>query len=128
MAMPCGAVLIVDDNVDTRRALAAVLTIRGYETVGVCDGAEALSYLRRSGAAVSLVVLDLCMPRMDGFEFLHARAADPTLETIPVVVFSALNRDAVPRAVPFVRKGADPDHLLAVIEGCKLRAPRAEVS
>jgi len=115
--MPFGTVLLVDDNADSSRALAAVLTLRGYDTVAVGDGGEALDYLRASGESVGLVVLDLNMPGMDGFEFLRMRDADATLATIPVVVFSASDGARLPRAIPFVRKGTDPDQLLAMIAG-----------
>ena len=113
--MPSGSVLLVDDNADTSGALAAVLALRGYETVTIGGAAEALDYLRTTGDSVSLVVLDLCMPGMDGFEFLRVKAADATIADIPVVVFSAIDADRLPRAIPFVRKGADPDDLLAMI-------------
>ena len=114
--MRSGAVLLVDDNAETCAALSAVLALRGCETVTIHEGAKALEYLRTNGERVSLVVLDLCMPGMDGFEFLRVKAADPVLASIPVVVFSASNGDRLPRAIPFVRKGVDPDKLLATIE------------
>jgi CheY-like chemotaxis protein len=114
--MPFGTVLLVDDNADSSKALAAVLTLRGYDAVAVREGGEALEYLRASGESVGLVVLDLNMPGMDGFEFLRVKDADATLATIPVVVFSASD-ERLPREIPFVRKGTDPDRLLAMIAG-----------
>ncbi len=117
--MPSGTVLLVDDNADSSKALAAVLTVRGYDTVAVRDGGEALAYLRMAGDRVALVIVDLCMPGMDGFEFLRTKDADPTLATIPVVVFSASDTDRIPRAIPFVRKGSDPDDLLAIVESAR---------
>src|SRR3954467_4725101 len=114
--MPLGTVLLVDDNPDSPRALAAVLTLRGYDTVAVRDGGEALAYLRMAGDRVALVIVDLCMPGVDGFGFLRVKAADPTLAAIPSVVFSGGDADRVPRAIPFVRKGSDPDDLLAIVE------------
>ena len=112
-----GRVLIVDDNRETREALATVLGIRGFETVGVADGAQALAYLRSPGAAVWLVLLDLCMPRMDGDTFLQLKTADPGLKKIPVVVYSAAERSGLPPTIPFVRKGSSsPEQLFAAIE------------
>jgi len=106
-------VLVVDDNPYTREALEAVLSVRGFSAVSAADGQEALDYLRGGGTA-SLIILDLCMPRMDGYAFRAAQLADPHLATIPVVIFTATS-DSVDDAAPILRKGADPDLLLALI-------------
>ncbi len=110
-------VLIVEDNNETRRALSAVLSISGYDTIEARDGAQALACLRGPDGDVSLVLLDLCMPTMDGYAFLRAKTADPNLANVPVVVYSALGREGLPGGVPYVPKGSStPDQLLAVIE------------
>ena len=106
-------VLIVDDNPHTREALEAVLSVRGYSAVAAADGQEALDYLYAGGAA-SLIILDLCMPRMDGYAFRAAQLADPHLAAIPVVIFTA-TADSVNDPAPILRKGTDPDLLLALI-------------
>ena len=86
--MAASTILIVDDDAVTRQALTAVLGIRGYATMAVADGAQALAYLDESGASVSLVVLDLQMPVLDGFGFLAAQRRNPELMGIPVVIYS----------------------------------------
>ncbi len=106
-------VLIVDDNPYTREALEAVLSVRGYSAIAAADGLEALDYLR-SGGTASLIILDLCMPRMDGYAFRAAQMADPHLAGIPVIIFTA-TADSVNDLAPVLRKGADPDLLLALI-------------
>ena len=106
-------VLIVEDHQDTREALEAVLRLRGYSSVSVADGWDALAYLRGGGTA-SLIILDLYMPRMDGYAFRAAQMADPHLAAIPVVIFTA-SADTVNDPAPVLRKGADPDLLLALI-------------
>ena len=112
-----GPVLIVEDNNETRRALTAVLAIRGYDTLEARDGAQALECLRGPASKAALVLLDLCMPTMDGYAFLRAKTADPELADVPVVVYSALGREGLPGGVPFVAKGSStPDQLLAVID------------
>jgi CheY-like chemotaxis protein len=112
-----GPVLIVEDNNETRRALTAVLSISGYDTIEARDGAQALACLRGPTGGVSLVLLDLCMPTMDGYAFLRAKRADPDLANVPVVVYSALGPDGIPDSVPYVGKGSStPDQLLAVID------------
>ena len=60
-------ILVVEDNLNTRRLMEAVLTQHGYEPILACDGVEALEVLDRKH--VDLIVLDIMMPRMDGYEF-----------------------------------------------------------
>jgi CheY-like chemotaxis protein len=81
--------LVVEDDVDIRDTLAALLTEEGYfvETAG--NGEEALSKLR-GGLSPSLILLDLMMPVLDGFGFVESQKRDPLLRRIPVVVLSAL--------------------------------------
>jgi CheY-like chemotaxis protein len=110
-------VLIVDDNSDTRMALSAVLGIRGYRTVEVNDGAQALDYLRSAEQGAALVLLDLHMPRLDGHSFLAHKVADPRLRDIPVLVYSAVDGHGLPPDVPYLRKGSSTaDQLLDMIE------------
>lgn len=110
-------VLIVEDAADTRIALAEYLAIVGHRVATACDGLEALDYLRRAHGAVSVIVLDLRMPRMDGITFLDAKAADPKLRDIPVIVHSAVEPwKPLPPDVRYMRKGSvDPDELVDAI-------------
>ena len=81
------SVLIVEDDVDARESLCALLETEGYSVRAAGHGEEALRMLRASGACV--VVLDIYMPVMNGFEFLAEKARDPALAPLPVVVISA---------------------------------------
>jgi CheY-like chemotaxis protein len=81
-------VLVVDDESDIRQAGAEVLSYEGYQVMGACDGADALAKARAYRPA--LVLLDLMMPRMDGWAFRRAQQRDPEVSRIPVVVLSAL--------------------------------------
>ena len=87
MAEAC-SVLIVEDDADTRDALAAILESMGYAVAAAGDGIDALEHLR-SSACTCLIVLDLFMPRMNGWAFREEQMKDPQLSTIPVVVVSA---------------------------------------
>jgi CheY-like chemotaxis protein len=111
-------VLIVDDNRATRDALRAVLVTKGYRVAEAAGGTDALKYLRAGGEAASIVlVLDLAMPGMSGYEVHEELKRDPVLAKIPVVVFSALDDDGRLRdVVAYVRKAADPDVLLRALE------------
>ena len=80
-------ILVVDDDFDLRESLALLLALKGYEVMTACDGREALQTLQ-GGPRPCLIVLDLMMPDMDGFQFRRALLEDPTLAKIPVVLCS----------------------------------------
>ncbi|WP_246692813.1 response regulator [Methylobacterium sp. WL64] len=82
-----GDVLVVDDDADMRERLRSVLERNGWSVREAGDGAEALDRVRE--ATPRLVLLDLTMPVMDGFSFLHRLRAMPGCVEIPVVVLSA---------------------------------------
>jgi CheY-like chemotaxis protein len=86
-------VLIADDDPSIRRMLTVSLRRQGYQTTEACDGSEALGVMRAGEA--DLVVLDLRMPKVTGWEVLAERAADPKLRNIPVIVITAERGDRV---------------------------------
>ncbi len=86
-----GGVLIVEDDEDIRADLGAILRIKGYAVGEAANGREALEQLR-SGELPCLVVLDLMMPVMNGWELRAAMRADERLQNLPVVVVSGAGR------------------------------------
>jgi CheY-like chemotaxis protein len=80
-------ILIVEDDTDAREALALYLAAEGYPVLEAGDGREALERLRSS--AVCLILLDLMMPTMNGFDFRTEQLRHPELADIPVVVVTA---------------------------------------
>jgi CheY-like chemotaxis protein len=86
-------VLIVDDNEDVRRILELRLGLAGFDVSGAANGREGLAALR--GAKWDLVLLDLVMPEVDGFEFLAALRGAP--EPAPPVVVMTQYDDAANR-------------------------------
>lgn len=119
-------VLLAEDDGDVREVLSETLRESGYQVTAVENGAQALAMLR-SGIRPALILLDLLMPVMDGWEFLAARAADPELERIPVVVLSG-ERDVQERIraakATWVPKPVALERLFEVIE----RQERARVT
>jgi CheY-like chemotaxis protein len=83
-------ILVVDDHYEIRVALAELLEDEGYQVI-TAHGQEALALLRRGTVRPALIVLDLMMPVMDGWTFREIQASDPALQTIPVVVISAIS-------------------------------------
>jgi CheY-like chemotaxis protein len=85
-------VLIVDDDEDVRTALGEILSSEGFAVSEAADGIEGLRRAREERPDV--ILLDLVMPRMDGFEFRAAQRTDSRLAAVPVVVISAADRPA----------------------------------
>ena len=103
-----GAVLVVDDDPDARSRLRHVLEREGWVVAEAADGEEALRSV--AGARPQLILLDLTMPVMDGFTFLHTLREQPGGGDIPVVVLSArdlskVDRERLTGADRVIRKG-----------------------
>ena len=88
------SILIVDDDPGFLKWVAAALAAHGYRVATASDGREALARLRESGPP-SLILLDLLMPGVDGWQFREAQLQDPALASIPTVVMTAISRDYV---------------------------------
>lgn len=112
-------ILVVEDDNDIREALMGVLSDEGYPVLGAADGRQALDRLR-DGARPSLILLDLMMPFMNGWQFRAEQKLDAALSDIPVVVISA---DANVRqkaesldAVGYLKKPVELEGLLDVVK------------
>jgi CheY-like chemotaxis protein len=127
-----GSILLVEDDPLNRETLALLLGMAGFRVDTAADGAEALVRLA-DGAPPCLVLLDLTMPGVDGWEVLRRRREDPALATAPVVVVSALggvHREALLAlgARDVIQKPADPDELITLARRCcSLSAARVPV-
>jgi CheY-like chemotaxis protein len=108
-------VLIIDDDDDLRDSLRDLLQRRGYRVETAEHGQAALAVLAARGVPC-VVLLDLAMPVMDGWQFLSAVQADAALATIPIVIASAHGATHAPAGVAGVlRKPFDLDRLLQVV-------------
>ncbi len=85
-------ILVVDDAVALRRTLALTLERSGCRVLQARDGREAIEQLHQS-SSVDLVICDIEMPNMNGFEFLSARRQEPQLSKIPVVMLTSRSND-----------------------------------
>jgi CheY-like chemotaxis protein len=81
-------VLVVDDDPDIRESLETVLGIHGHPVATAADGSEAIELLRRKAAPPCLILLDLMMPGMNGFEFRAELESDPVLANIPIIIIT----------------------------------------
>ena len=109
-------VLVVDDNEDLRLLYTHALRCEGYSTSTAVNGQDALVSLKDpSTEKPHLILLDLMMPVMDGWEFLKAKSSSGEIADIPVVVCSAAPDQRLPKDVPVLRKPIDLGRLVDVV-------------
>ncbi len=104
-AMTAKTVLLVEDDYDVRDTLQDLLESEGFDVIPAANGKQAIDFLlygKTGGDFV--VVLDLMMPMVSGWEVLEVLTRDTRLVGIPVIVLSALANERPPRAQEFVRK------------------------
>jgi two-component system response regulator MprA len=113
------AVLLVEDDMESRDAIAAVLEACNFVVCEATDGQDALDQLA-SGYRPCAILLDLMMPRMDGWEFRERQRSDPELSRIPVALLTATAnvRQAKRLAVDAsFTKPVDLDGVIGFVEG-----------
>jgi CheY-like chemotaxis protein len=108
-----GPLLIVDDEVAVRDVLTELVSKDGREIVTASNGQEALDRLTKVPHPC-LILLDLMMPGMNGWEFLQRKSADPLVADIPTIVLSGSGRPA--GAVHQLAKPVDVERLLALVD------------
>ena len=109
-------ILVVEDNDDVREMMAVTLELEGHDVATAINGRDALNKLQ-TGDKPSLILLDLMMPVMNGWEFRRALEKDPTLNRVPVVIVSAATDELMRRSpdAVYLPKPVDMDELLHVI-------------
>src|SRR5712664_215702 len=117
LPMAAKRIVVLEDDGPLRAELLELLSEEGYEAMGYGEGRKALEALR-TGPPPDLILLDMYMPDMNGWEFRNAQKSDPVLALTPVVVLSGSDDPQV-RAVDAVlvlRKPFESRALLASIE------------
>ena len=120
------SVLVVEDHDDIREAIGEILEKEGYEIALAEDGERALDLLAELPRPCLLLV-DLIMPRMDGWQFLNRLSRDDRLATIPVVVMSAAANTTTASQHVVLKKPIDLDILVRIVREhcCGHRDPSA---
>ncbi len=85
-------ILVVDDSPAELASLRSILTDRGYQTVSASTGKEAL--VKAHAEKPTLILMDIVMPEMDGYEACRTLQADPATKSIPIVFISSKNQKA----------------------------------
>jgi CheY-like chemotaxis protein len=111
-------ILLAEDDEDLRQAMVDTLNDAGYSVEAVGNGRDALEWLEDTVAPPKLILLDLMMPVMDGWQFLSERQKTPKVASVPVIVLSAngtfLGEGEI---VAFLRKPVAVKPLLEIIAG-----------
>ena len=107
-------ILLVEDDELLRGAMKMVLEWEGYRVACAGDGRQALDFLR-AGGRPSLILLDVMLPGLDGWQFRQQQRRDPDLAKIPVVVVSILDAAECPEAAAHVRKPFAAEELLEAV-------------
>jgi DNA-binding response OmpR family regulator len=114
--MAKGKILVVDDEVNITQILEFSIGAEGYEVVTAANGEEAIDKARREQP--DLIILDVMMPRIDGFEACRILKANPLTKNIPVVLLTAKGRDIDKRlgrevgATDYIIKPFSPNKLI----------------
>jgi len=121
-------ILVVDDDDDVRLALTELLRQEGFTAVEACNGREALDYLLAAPTMPSLILLDLNMPVMSGWEVLRAVRSHLRFADLPIILVTGertptdpANREIVGR----LSKPFDADDLLALVRQHVVEPPAA---
>ncbi len=118
-AEPSARILLVEDDRDVRESIAEVLAEEGYRVSVAKTGVDALEQLGKSQRLPAVIVLDLMMPVMDGWEFWSLQQNHREWASIPVVVISAdtnaKDKASALRPIACLRKPLDIDELLAIL-------------
>jgi DNA-binding response OmpR family regulator len=123
--MGSATVLLVEDDLDIRDILQDVLEKEGYDVFPASNGKQAIDFLTMNQPArADVVILDLMMPLVSGWEVLRYMRGDPELTGIPVIVLSAVTSDRPNGAHKFIAKPFTLDSIFAAVRDCLANRPR----
>jgi CheY-like chemotaxis protein len=117
-------VVVVDDDEELRELVVQHLADLGFESVGFADGRAALAALRRPGGIPAVILLDLEMPGMTGWEFRREQLRDPLLAHVPVVIASGADPAAI-EADAYLPKPYESEQLCRLLARFTLDAAAA---
>ena len=108
-------ILIIEDDPLALEAFTDVLEMAGYTIIGASDGREGLERVHTSDPAPFLILLDLGLPVIDGWEFLRRQKNDTKIAHIPVIIVTATPSSRVPGADAVLKKPVNVDQLINLL-------------
>lgn len=124
-------ILIVDDSLDNQTLLKMLLEAKGYNVDCTSNGEEALCLLHSGTKLPDIILLDLRMPVMDGFDFRQLQCEDPSLKHIPVIIMSGDDNTSVTKLKTnseVLQKPLNISTLMATLERNVFRNSQSEQS
>lgn len=122
--MPAHTILLAEDDQDLQDVLQKLLEADGYDVIPARTGKQALEYLSvDSLSPPDLVILDLMLPLVTGWQVLKTIQHDPNLAKVPVVVVTATSRDRPTGVAAFLRKPLEVEVLLETLHSLRPRKP-----
>lgn len=126
-------ILIVDDDPDVREAVKIILETQPYELIFASNGEECLEQVKKN--TPDLIILDLLMPKKDGFEVIKELREHPSYPRIPILVLTAVKKEAAGRRYEletalrmdvddYIEKPIQPDDLIDRVKRILTRARR----
>jgi len=126
-------ILIVDDDPDVREAVKIILETQHYELIFASNGEECLEQVKKN--TPDLIILDLLMPKKDGFEVIKELRGHPSYPRIPILVLTAVKKEAAGRRYEletalrmdvddYIEKPIQPDDLIDRVKRILARARR----
>jgi len=126
-------ILIVDDDPDVREAVKIILETQPYELIFASNGEECLEQVKKNRP--DLIILDLLMPKKDGFEVIKELRGHPSYPRIPILVLTAVKKEAAGRRYEletalrmdvddYIEKPIQPDDLIDRVKRILARARR----
>ena len=109
-----GSILVVEDDIGALDALTDLLEASGYSVQRAHNGQEAL--VQAKGQRPAMILLDLSMPVMDGWEFMRRQRLEPAIADIPVIVITALVSAVPVGAKALVTKPVDVNRLMSLVQ------------
>ena len=112
-------VLLVEDDLDISESIQTILEEENYQVQCKFNGKEALEYLINAEVEPSLILLDVMMPYMNGYQFREAQLKNPKIANIPTIILSAANESQNHKQFhfnDFIKKPLDVDTLLNAIK------------
>ena len=115
MANGKSTILVVEDEKESRDSLREILELEGYAVETAVNGQEALDALNASGDRICIMLLDLFMPVMDGWQVVDRLRADGRLDTTQVVIITSAPYRA-PAGLPVFQKPLDLDKVMSEVQ------------